>query len=195
MRNVDHIVLERGKIGEGWRRRWDSFCLVTPNWSVQLPGFPYDGPDPDGFMLRDEIVGYLNRYASSFGCPVREGIEVTSVAGGTFQCHNLVLATGAFQRPHLPAGAETFPSRVHVINLGEYHNPAALPDGAVLIIGSGQSGASWRKNCTRPAAAWSCPAAALRGRRDAPATAILSGGRSNPGFSTRPAKACRRKHG
>ena len=62
---VGHVVLEKGRVGETWRRRWDSFCLVTPNWSVQLPEHPYDGDDPDGFMPRDEVVGYLERYAAA----------------------------------------------------------------------------------------------------------------------------------
>ena len=61
---ASHVVLERDRIGESWSRRWESFCLVTPNWSVQLPGHSYDGSDPDGFMLRDEIVAYLERDAA-----------------------------------------------------------------------------------------------------------------------------------
>src|SRR6476660_8062244 len=76
---VEHVVLERGRIGQTWRGRWDSFCLVTPNWSVQLPGHPYDREDPDGFMPRDELVAYLERYAAGFGAPVREGIDVTEL--------------------------------------------------------------------------------------------------------------------
>src|SRR4051794_40759380 len=75
----DHVVLEKGRVGETWRGRWDSFCLVTPNWSLQLPGGHYDGDDPDGFMPRDDIVAYLERYAESFGAPVREGVEVSSL--------------------------------------------------------------------------------------------------------------------
>ena len=78
-RGVEHLVLERGRIGETWRRRWESFCLVTPNWSVQLPGHGYDGDDPDGYMPRDEIVAYLERYAATFTAPVREGVEVKSL--------------------------------------------------------------------------------------------------------------------
>ena len=61
---MEHVVLERGRVGETWRRRWDSFCLVTPNWTLRLPGHPYDGDDPDGFMPRDEVVAYLGRYAA-----------------------------------------------------------------------------------------------------------------------------------
>src|SRR5436309_15152709 len=82
---VEHVVLERGRIGQTWRGRWDSFCLVTPNWTAQLPGHPYDGDDPDGYMPRDDIVAYLELYADGFAAPVREDVEVTSVerlAGG-----------------------------------------------------------------------------------------------------------------
>jgi putative flavoprotein involved in K+ transport len=118
---VDHVVLERAKIGNGWHQRWDSFCLVTPNWSVQLPGYPYDGDDPDGFMPRDEIVAYLERYACSFGAPVRENVNVTAVqksgdrflvdtSGGQYRARSLVLATGAFQKPYRPSGSEDLPA-------------------------------------------------------------------------------------
>jgi cation diffusion facilitator CzcD-associated flavoprotein CzcO len=82
---IEHVVLEKARIGQTWRDRWESFCLVTPNWSVQLPGHPYDGADPDGYMPRDEIVAYLERYAGGFGAPVREGVDVRSLdrlAGG-----------------------------------------------------------------------------------------------------------------
>ena len=64
-RGVEHLVLERGRIGQSWRDRWDSFCLVTPNWTIQLPGGAYDGPDPDGFLPRDEIVTFMERYAAA----------------------------------------------------------------------------------------------------------------------------------
>src|SRR6478752_5865371 len=76
-RGVEHVVLERGGVGETWRGRWDSFCLVSPNWATQLPGHPYDGDDPDGYLPRDEIVAYLERYAGGFEAPLRTGIRVT----------------------------------------------------------------------------------------------------------------------
>ena len=77
---VDHVVLERNRIGQSWRTRWDSFCLVTPNWFIQLPGGGYNGPDPDGFMARDDIVAHLERYAEVCDrAPVRNGVEVTAV--------------------------------------------------------------------------------------------------------------------
>jgi putative flavoprotein involved in K+ transport len=149
---VSHVVLERGRAGQTWRGRWDSFCLVTPNWSVQLPGHPYDGPDPDGFMPRDELVRYLEGYASAVGAPVREGVEVSAVRpqpGGDFAlvtsagdivASNVVLCTGAYQRPHRPPGAATLPADLLQIDVADYRNPDALPAGRVLVVGSGQSG-------------------------------------------------------
>jgi putative flavoprotein involved in K+ transport len=149
---VEHLVLERGRVGETWRTRWDSFCLVTPNWTVQLPGGPYAGHDPDGFMTRDEIVAHLERYAGSFRAPLRVGVDVASVepgAGGglllrtsTGDVHaeTVVLATGAYQKPHRPAGAGTLPSWLQAIDAESYSVPDALPPGMVLVVGSGQTG-------------------------------------------------------
>ena len=147
---VEHVVLERGRLGQTWRDRWDTFCLVTPNWFVRLPDGVYDGPDPDGFMPRDEIVGYLERYASDIKAPVRENVEVSSIARpgpgfelrtseGDLHADAVVLANGAYQRPHRPA-AETLPSGLFQIDVGEYQNEQTLPAGRVLIVGSGQSG-------------------------------------------------------
>src|SRR5690242_17132946 len=80
---VDHLVLEAPTAGHEWQdRRWDSFCLVTPNWQCRLPGFPYDGPDPDGFMVRDEIVGYLDNYRQAFDVPIVEGVRATRLDTG-----------------------------------------------------------------------------------------------------------------
>lgn len=149
---VLHVVLEKGDVGQTWRGRWDSFCLVTPNWSVTLPGHPYDQQDPDGFMHRDEVVAYLERYAARVAAPVRKGIEVTSLqprpdggflletSSGPMMCQTVVLSTGAYQRPHRPAGATTLPPDLLQIDVEDYRNPADLPPGPVLVIGSGQSG-------------------------------------------------------
>jgi glycine/D-amino acid oxidase-like deaminating enzyme len=150
---VDHVVLERGRLGQTWRDRWDTFCLVTPNWSVQLPGRHYDGADPDGFMPRDEVVAYLERYAAGFGAPVREGVDVRSIerrrgddgfvlrtSSGDLRADSIVLTTGAYQRPHRPGAAATLPAGLLQIDVEDYRNEAALPPGRVLIIGSGQSG-------------------------------------------------------
>jgi putative flavoprotein involved in K+ transport len=148
---VEHVVLEKHRVAETWRGRWDSFCLVTPNWSVRLPGQPYDGADPDGFMLRDELVAYFESYASGFGAPVREGVEVTSLeqrrdgfvletSAGEIEAGTVVLCTGAYQRPHRPGGAATLPADLLQVDVEDYRNPSQLPPGPVLVVGSGQSG-------------------------------------------------------
>jgi putative flavoprotein involved in K+ transport len=150
-RGVEHLVLERGRVGESWRGRWDSFCLVTPNWTVQLPEGQYDGDDPDGFLLRDEIVAFLERYAERIGAPVREGVAVEAVeraddggfvvttSAGPILARRLAVASGAYQAPHRPHG-ETLPPSLLQLDVAAYRNPAAVPEGGVLIIGSGQSG-------------------------------------------------------
>ena len=145
---IEHVVLERGRVGQTWRDRWDSFCLVTPNWSVQLPGGGYDGPEPDGFMPRDEIVGHLERYAAD--APVREGVEVDGVevgdgfvlrtSAGDLAGDALVVATGTYRRPHLPPAAGTLPAGLVRLTVDDYRSPAGLPDGDVLVVGSGQTG-------------------------------------------------------
>ncbi len=150
--DVDHVVLERRKLGQTWRSRWDSFCLVTPNWTMSLPGFPYDGHEPEGFVPRDDIVRYLERYAGSFTAPIREGVEVRSLEGGAggrfllrtsageLEAKMVVLATGAYQRPHRPAVATAFPRKLLVIDAEDYTNAGALPPGRILVVGSGQTG-------------------------------------------------------
>jgi len=149
---VDHVVLERKKVGQAWRSRWDSFCLVTPNWTMSLPGFPYRGTDPEGFVLRDEIVGNLERFAHSFRAPVREHVEVQTLepgaqggfllktSAGEIDAPTVVLATGAYQRPHRPPAATTFPQKLLAIDAEDYSNPDSLPPGKVLVVGSGQTG-------------------------------------------------------
>jgi Pyridine nucleotide-disulphide oxidoreductase len=149
---VPHVVLERGRVGQTWRGRWDSFCLVTPNWFCRLPGHPYDGSDPDGFMLRDEVVAYLERYAARFEAPVSNGVEVTSLRGepdggfvletsaGDVATRTVVLSTGAYQRPYRPDAASTLPPDLLQLDVEDYRNPADLPAGPVLVVGSGQSG-------------------------------------------------------
>ena len=150
--NREHIILERGRTGQTWRGRWDSFCLVLPNWTIKLAGAPYRGPDPDGFMARDAFVEHMCGYAASFSAPVREGVAVQSLqrgpdgrfllrtSTGDITARSVVLATGGFQKPHRPGGASEFPSSLTVIDADGYTNPRALPEGKVLVIGSGQTG-------------------------------------------------------
>jgi putative flavoprotein involved in K+ transport len=151
---IEHVVLERDCVASEWlRRRWDRFCLVTPNWQCQLPGFSYQGDDPHGFMLRDDVVRYLQDYARSFDVPLREGVAVTRMRGlrdgrfelrtsaGTLTADQVVVATGPYQVPLRPRMAERLPDDVSQLHSSEYRNPAVLSDGAVLVVGSGQSGA------------------------------------------------------
>jgi putative flavoprotein involved in K+ transport len=148
---IDHVVLERGRVGQSWRDRWDSFCLVTPNWYVQLPGGEYAGDDPDGFMLRDQIVTHLERYAEGFAAPVLDQTEVSALRSGrdggfvldtsegSMRTDRVVLATGAFQRPHRPPNLD-LPAGLAVIDAAAYTNPDSLPAGDILVVGSGQTG-------------------------------------------------------
>jgi putative flavoprotein involved in K+ transport len=151
---VDHVVLERHGIAHEWRTaRWDSFCLVTPNWQCRLPGFAYPGDEPHGFMVRDQIVGYLQQYASSFDPPVHEGVEVTGVradesggfelstSAGALRAADVVVATGGYHTPVIPRFAEHLPERIVQIHSSTYRNADALPPGGVVVVGSGQSGA------------------------------------------------------
>lgn len=149
----DHVVLDRGQIGDTWRNRWDSFCLVTPNQLCQLPGFPYDGDDPDGFMLRDQIVDYVERFAKSFGPPYQGAVEIERVGAsgsagrfnlvtskGDFNADNLIIAVGTHQHPNIPRWDRELPAEITKLHTRDYRNPVQLPDGAVLVVGSGQSG-------------------------------------------------------
>jgi putative flavoprotein involved in K+ transport len=149
---IDHVVLEAGRVAETWRsRRWDSFCLVTPNWTVQLPGAKYAGSAPDGFMPLAELVDYFQSWADSFEAPVEENSPVTSLEsdGGGFalslpsgqlNARRVVIASGAYQRAYRPASADSLPNELTQLFAEEYSNPGALPPGAVLVIGSGQTG-------------------------------------------------------
>ncbi len=148
---VEHVVLERGRIAQTWRGLWDSFCLMTPNWNVRLPGHAYDGEDPDGFMGRDDVVSFLETYAARFAAPVQEGVQVTALrmasrgfaletSAGEIAASTVVLSTGAYPRSWRPAEAAALPADVLQIDVGDYRNPASLPAGPVLVIGSGQSG-------------------------------------------------------
>ena len=149
---VEHVVLEAGRLAETWRaRRWDSFCLVTPNWSVKLPGGAYSGPDPDGFMGRSELVEHFQRWADSFAAPVKEGCTVSALSAcgdgfalelssGTLTARNVVVASGGYQRAYKPPNADLIPRRVTQLLGEEFRHEEALPAGAVLVIGGGQTG-------------------------------------------------------
>ncbi len=148
----DHVVLERGDVADTWRtKRWDGFYLNTPKWTQQLPGREYAGPEPDEFSSLDEVISYFDDYAGSIPAPIRTGVDVTRVrpAGDTFeveandetlQAQNVVVATGAYPEPTPTPLAADVPGDVFQLHTSEYRRPAQLPEGAILIVGGGQSG-------------------------------------------------------
>lgn len=149
---VDHVVLESGRVAETWRsRRWDSFCLVTPNWSVRLPGGEYMGPEPDGFMAKPELISHFERWTAGFAPPLRGGCTVNAVdaedggfrlttSGGEIRARNVVVATGGYQRPYRPTHSAQIPNGVDQLLAEEYSCPDALEPGNVVVIGGGQTG-------------------------------------------------------
>src|SRR3990170_1916581 len=128
----DHVVLERRPtLGGGWQDRWEAFRLVSPNWTASFPGMPYDGDDPDGYMPRDEIAGRVARYAAAIGAPVVIEAGVDRLRAR---------ATGGFHRSNMPALGASLPARVRNLHSSAYRRPTDLPPGAVLIVGSAQTG-------------------------------------------------------
>ena len=151
---IDHLVIEKHTVTHTWRtQRWDAFCLVTPNWQCALPGYPYQGDDPHGFMKKDEIIAYLDGFIAMVDAPVLEHTEVRRVkrqadgrfevvtSNGEFTADHVVVASGGYHTPIVPRMAERLPQTITQIQSSEYRSPAALPPGAVLVVGSGQSGA------------------------------------------------------
>ena len=146
----DHVVVDRGRIGERWRtERWDSLRLLSPNWMTRLPGWEYDGSEADGFMTSAGFVRHLERYAESYGAPVLTGTTVRDLVAahsggyrlvtdsGTWSPRHVVIATGPHGLPQVPAGLDA----AEVLTASRYRNPAQLPPGGVLVIGASSSGA------------------------------------------------------
>ena len=149
----EHIILEQAaQAANAWRNdRWDSFTLVTPNWATRMPGSEPPGANPHGFMPRDELVAFFEQYIERFGLPVRYNTQVTSIerheagydvkAGGTtYKGDNVVVATGLFQRPKMPAFSTQIDGAILQLHSGAYRHPHSIPPGAVLVVGSAQSG-------------------------------------------------------
>lgn len=149
---IDHVVFEKKTVAHKWKNeRWDAFCLVTPNWQCQLPDHHYDGNDPHGFMVKDEIIGYVDRFVKKVNAPVLEGTTVTSLekigdlfkietSGGSITADSVIIATSLYSAPAIPRAAERLPDDILQIHTADYRNPDLLPEGAVVVVGSGQSG-------------------------------------------------------
>ena len=145
-------MLERGEVANSWRReRWDSLRLLTPNWQARLPGYRYEGPDPDGYMTSAEVIAFITRFAEVSAAPVRTQTPVTAVrqiedgyqvvtGQGELRCRTLVLASGACNLPSIPALRQGFPSSIVSIAASEYRRPDELPEGGVLVVGASATG-------------------------------------------------------
>lgn len=151
----EHVVLEaRATLGGGWQDRWDSFRLVSPNWTASVPGFAYRGSEPDGFMPRAELIDHWRAYAVAIAAPVELGTAVTRLTTrddarpgfllettrGSFTAREVIVAAGGFHAPKIPAHAATFAPRIRQVHSHHYRRPDDLPAGAVLVVGTGQSG-------------------------------------------------------
>jgi putative flavoprotein involved in K+ transport len=152
-RSLEHVVLERGEVANTWKtERWDSLRLLTPNWLTRLPDLAYDGDDPDGFMAAPELIAFLERYADHVGAPVRTRTTVTSVSrlprdgyvvetdGGSWEATAVVVASGAFNRPRVPAVSASLPAALDQVTPLEYKRPDQLRPGRVLVIGASATG-------------------------------------------------------
>ena len=151
-RSVDHVVLERGEVANSWRtERWDSLRLLTPNWQSRLPGFGYDGDDPDGYRTIPEVIEFLARYAGVISAPVETNTRVTSLSAvdggfrvetdaGEWRCRSVVLASGACNVARLPAVAPSVPPGIATLTSMDYRNPGQLDEGGVLVVGASATG-------------------------------------------------------
>lgn len=151
-RSIDHVVIERGEVANSWRtERWDSLRLLTPNWQSRLPGYGYQGDDPDGFRTMPEVIEFIDRYAEMISAPVQTNTNVTSVRPtdtgyivqtdqGEWTCKCVVLATGAYNIPSVPAVAEAVPSDIETLTPMDYRNPDQLEPGGVMVVGASATG-------------------------------------------------------
>jgi len=151
-RSIDHVILERGEVAHSWKtERWDSLRLLTPNWLSRLPGYDYDGDDPDGFRTMPETIDFIERYAAAIAAPVRTHTTVTSVRPcdggyqvatdqGELRCRTVVVATGACNIPSVPPVAGALPSGIRTLTAKAYRNPDPLERGGVLVVGASATG-------------------------------------------------------
>jgi len=151
-RAIDHVVLERGEVANSWRtERWDSLRLLTPNWQSRLPGFGYEGDDPDGYRSMPETIAFLGRYAEVISAPVESHTTVTSVTAddvgytvatdkGDWRCRTVVIASGACNIARVPALAEAVPPDIAMLSSMDYRNPEQLGEGGVLVVGASATG-------------------------------------------------------
>ena len=150
--SVDHVVLERGEVANSWKQeRWDSLRLLTPNWQTRLPGFAYDGDNPDGYMTMPELTRFLEQYASRIAAPLQLNTTVSAVNPlargyqvvsdrGTWTCDSLVVASGACNIASVPGIADAAPDSIDMLTPQQYRNPDQLEQGGVLVVGASATG-------------------------------------------------------
>jgi putative flavoprotein involved in K+ transport len=150
--SIEHVVLERGEVANSWRcERWDSLRLLTPNWQCRLPGYPYNGANPDGFMAMPEVIERISGFAAVISAPVRTHTTVTSVSrvdsgyhvatdDGEIRCRSVVVASGAANVPHVPKVREAVPPHIECFTAFDYGNTERLPRGGVLVVGASATG-------------------------------------------------------
>jgi len=149
---VEHEVVERGQVAERWRTQsWDSLNLLTPNWMTRLPGFHYEGGDPDGFMSVPDLIALFDRYSAQSSAPIISGTSVVSVEPadsgfrvitdrGTWLADSVVVATGYCDLPAVPGSSRGLPASITQLVPANYRRPAQLPPGGVLIVGASSTG-------------------------------------------------------
>jgi putative flavoprotein involved in K+ transport len=156
--SIDHVLLERGEVANSWRKeRWDSLRLLTPNWQTKLPGYQYEGNNPDGFMTMPDVINFMDSYAEVISAPVQTGVTVTGVYPldndlpnnrgyrvvtnqGEWQCRTLVIASGAFNTPVIPKVSTALPASIDSLSSQQYRNPEQLKEGGVLVVGGSATG-------------------------------------------------------
>jgi putative flavoprotein involved in K+ transport len=151
-RSIDHVLLERGEVANSWRtERWDSLRLLTPNWQSRLPGYGYEGDDPDGYRTMPETIAFISNYAEVISAPVETNTNVTSVRtdnggylvetdNGQWHARCVVMASGACNIPSFPPYADQVPSGIMTFSAMHYRNPEQMPEGGVLIVGASATG-------------------------------------------------------
>jgi putative flavoprotein involved in K+ transport len=151
-RSIDHVVLERGEVANTWKtERWDSLRLLTPNWQSRLPGYQYEGDDPDGFRTMPQTIDFIERYAERISAPVRTNTVVKSVrrldegyqvvtSQGDWDCRTIVLATGACNLANVPKIGASLPPSITALSPIQYRNPDQIEPGGVLVVGASASG-------------------------------------------------------
>ena len=151
-RSIDHVLLERGEVANSWRKeRWDSLTLLTPNWQARLPGYHYDGDNPDGYMNMPQVIDFLDGYAARVAAPVETNTTVRNVRStdegyrvstdrDTWQCRSVVIASGACNIANVPGIASDLPTGIQSLTPMQYRSPDQLSDGGVLVVGASATG-------------------------------------------------------